>query len=209
MPTWTENISWPAVVAAIGAIIATTGAFWASVEQSKSEKELRKKNEEIARLNQQIAQTVVGGDSYCYVEFSYDAGFDDPFLKLIHVGDYPLYDVSMVIRDIDEYEFLKDGHPTIEDLEKAEFSFPTRNLSPGERVKLYRLPVSPSETKKRYEIFITSRNGSLKEFVRLEKVNEQWKIAMKVQRDMKDKSEKLEEKIDSGFPINKDGQVDW
>jgi hypothetical protein len=165
MPSWTENIPMPAIVVAIGALIATAGAFRASFEQSKSEKELRKKNEEIASLNRQIAQTGVGGDSYCYVDFSYNAGFDYPFLTLIHVGDYPLYDVSIVIRDLDEYEYLKDGTPTIEDLEKAEFSYPSRNLSPGERVKLYRLPVSPSENRKRYEVSITSRNGSVKEFV--------------------------------------------
>lgn len=183
MPAWSESIPTPAIVVAIGAVIAVIGAFWASVEQSRSQKQLSGKNEEIANLNRQIAQTITGGDSYCYVEFSHNAGFDYPFLKLIQVGDYPLYDISVVVRDLDDYEYRKEGNPTIEDLEKAEFSFPTRNLSPGDQVNLYRLPISASETKKRYEIFIASRNGTVKEFVRLEKIQNKWKIAMKVQRE--------------------------
>jgi gas vesicle protein len=60
----------PASVIFIGVIISALGALWAARQQAKSAEALRNKSDEIAALNREIAQSIIGGDSFCYLSVS-------------------------------------------------------------------------------------------------------------------------------------------
>jgi hypothetical protein len=64
-----------------GAFLSAIGAFLAAYrdnqekiqsanQRAQFERELRTKSDEIAGLNRQIAQSITGGDSYCYLRLS-------------------------------------------------------------------------------------------------------------------------------------------
>jgi hypothetical protein len=103
----------PAFVIAFGAIIVAAGGFWAAWRQSDFNVELRDKNEEIARLKRENASAITGGDGFCWMAFQVVSSNgelvnansipDELVLvpNFIHQGNYPLYDVSARIIDID------------------------------------------------------------------------------------------------------------
>jgi hypothetical protein len=66
------------------------------------------------------------------------------------------------------------------------------------RILIYRLSI----------IFISARNGFVDQLLRARRLHGRWIFASKVMRGYKN-DEVLLEKIDEGFPRNKQGQVDW
>src|SRR5438046_5864794 len=62
----------------------------------------------------------------------------------------------------------------------------------------------------RWNLFFTARNGFFTELLRVRRVGNEWKTALKVIRTPSSSNEQmLFEKIDSGYPRSEDGQVDW
>ncbi|MGD0627079.1 MAG: hypothetical protein ABSB32_20525 [Thermodesulfobacteriota bacterium] len=198
----------------LGAIIGAGGGLWAAIEQSKAQKELNKKNEEIARLNQQIASSVTGGESFCYITFplSDERNNYSSLIFVTNEGQFPVYDVSLRIVDLDRIDLIDQKRPgtiTFEDVWSTNvFTKTVGNLGPSQSQMLGNWTL-PKVDKARYNIFIAARNGFVTEFVRLARVEGKWKAAYKVEASHGRKPGILLEKIDPIYPRNKQGNIDW
>lgn len=190
----------------IGALFSAAGAIWASVEQSKSESELKKKSEEISKLNVKIANTVTGGDSYSYLVPTRYSGTPTvgPF-TLVHQGEFPLYDLSLQIVDLDEADAARlhnNGQLTIE---AGRTNHNIGNLSPNS-VLLSDIAI-PQRDYLRYNIFFIARNGQFFENLRIQKVGIEYKVALRVFVGT-EKSAPIFQLVDEGYPLE-NGNVNW
>jgi hypothetical protein len=62
----------------------------------------------------------------------------------------------------------------------------------------------------RWNLFFSARNGFFTELLRVRRVGNEWKTALKVIRTPASSHEQLLfEKIDSGYPLSTNGQVEW
>lgn len=212
MLTWiAENIGGPAIVIFIGAIIAALGAFWATQQQSKFEKELREKSDKIADLSAENSMFVTGGNSFCYVIFTKpDVQSNSSLIMLMSDGKYPLYDVNVRIVDLAKFSKLVKElpKPTIEDITKSDYVFNVGNLTPNHATHLGRINL-PNMDEANFNIFITARNGSMNELLRMKRVAGEWFTAIKIHRLEGPTQILLMEKIDDKFPKNSEGKVDW
>ena len=93
------------------------------MQRAQFESELRAKSEEIAKLNRAIAESITGGDSYCYVQLG-NASRHGALLAVIHQGAYPLYNVTVRIADLDD----GNRQPTLAALGKI---LQVGNMPPG------------------------------------------------------------------------------
>jgi flagellar biosynthesis GTPase FlhF len=186
-------------------------------EIAEAQTELRLKSDEVAELNKTTAASVTGGDSYCYVQFINSLnGLVNGRMMVIHQGKFPLYDVQIRIVDLDKFNAMsKRGEITIETVMQSEGILNIGNMSPNLAQMREVPPFSPTAEELNYNIFISARNGSFTELLRLKKINGVWKSALKVERgNFSDANPNslptlLFEQIDAGFPLDKNGRVVW
>jgi hypothetical protein len=108
-------VNWPGILVLIGAILAAIGVFWGAINQNKSEQELRRKADQIAELTTRNAELttrnkdiIIGGNSFCYVTIAnLDPNTNQGILMVVHKGDYPIYDVSAEIVDLQKSRQIK------------------------------------------------------------------------------------------------------
>ena len=153
----------------------------------------------------EVISNVTGGDSACYLFGPTPDSDVWSGLLIIHVGNYPLYEVSARIADIDVFqEMLKNNEPlTLND--RGEQSFCIGTLAPiMAQYAKFVLPLGPGDNR-RFNLFFTARNGSTTQLLRCKKVDGQWKFATKLQRN----DRVLFEKIDEDYPVSSNGEVDW
>lgn len=118
--------------------------------------------------------TITGGESYCKLAFGPDGTF------VIHIGDFPLYDVTV----------------RIVDLNKTPRDWQGTNVRIGDLIPRHAVGLnvpfawSPGDTR-RANLFFTARNGSFIQLLRGYKVHDKWVWAEKVVRD----GSTLEEKV--------------
>ena len=205
--TWLESISPPAVIIFVGVLISAFGAFWASQQQSSFERNLREKSEEIARLNQELAKSVIGGDSFCYLEIlSLNPVTNVGILTVKHQGEYHLYDVHARIGDLEKLDQLKGNlsFATLATLNQINTNISIGNLTPSHGLILQQVSLGNGDTRA-FNIFFSARNGSFTQLLRFKKVNGKWVRATKVERE----NELLYEKVDDEFPRTTEGGVEW
>ncbi|HMS83656.1 MAG TPA: hypothetical protein PKD12_08400 [Nitrospira sp.] len=180
----------------LGATVSIVGAFWASAQQTAQERR-------IAELNEHIASSITGGNSFAYMTVLLQ--FNPPRLVLFHQGKYPLYDVAVRIVDLGK---MKQKSYSISDLE-SEAQFSIGNLAPHQSRVLK--PILISSDSLRLNIFFSARNQFFTQLLRMRRIGNQWKIAIKVVSvPMEGEQIKtLLETIDPGFPLEKDGHIDW
>lgn len=146
---------------------------------------------------QAIKDTFIGGDSFAYVVFT--SQFGVPRLLLFHEGKYPLYGVSARISDLDK---TKGRKYTLSDLEN-EIKFNFGELAPHNSRILMEMPI-PNDSL-RWNIFFGARNGFFTELLRMRRIDNKWKTALKIVKEGKT----LLEKIDPDYPVGENGQVEW
>lgn len=216
------------LVVFIGAAITAIGALWVSIRQSKFDSELRKKNDEIAKLNHKIANSITGGESFCYLELLRIQDLSEKrMLSVAHQGNYPVYDVKMSIMDKIKYKKLtrektKSGYATSDILKAqsdASIHFDLGNLPPDSTKPLRNesenvfIDLSDLDHLE-FQVTINARNGFIYQDLILKKINEDWKKASRVlghpdRFDDKRSDRSLLIDIDDGFPLNEDGEVNW
>ena len=201
----------PEIVILMGSLIITIGAVLTSKRQTKSESELRAKSDEIAELNRRIVASVTGGDSFCYISLQLgDGATNTPDILVVHEGQYPLYDVQIRIVDLDKMEQIKnrDKLTLREIMEQTEDRLEIGNLSLGQARFMSAINL-PEADIKRFNFFITARNGFVTQLIRLRRINALWKSATKVTREHEGEEQVLLEKVDPEFPRDESGQVQW
>lgn len=216
--TWIhETVSLPAALACFGALLSAGGAVWASYEQNQAQKETESKTQEIKELNTKILalseenknlakdgiSSVTGGDGFAYVDILKGL-FPNAYAPAVSTdSEFPQYDLS--IRFFDEHKSHEEqiAHPTI---------IKIATLPPGQAVinsiPTFDLAGKPDLAK--FNIFISARNGSFIEELRLRKVGDSWYSAFRVFKNNSDGSRKLlVERAMEQYPKAADGTLVW
>jgi hypothetical protein len=81
-----------------GAIMSFIGGWVLNLEQDAISKELRDKSNKIVQLNEEIKGSITGGDSFCCV-LPYMDWLNNVQFTLLHIGKYPMYDVTISVTD--------------------------------------------------------------------------------------------------------------
>ena len=193
----------PVVITVIGLVISGIGALWADGKQARTEQNLLNKSEEIARLNQELANSVIGGDSFCYLTVgNIDHVKNIGMFAVIHQGEHNLYDVHARIFDLDKSDQLK-GKPTFAKLKQTNTNISIGNLVSPFRM-LHQVTFGNGNTR-RFNIFFSARNGPFKQVLRFKKIHGKWVHATKVLK----KDKVIYEKVDDEFPRTAEGNVEW
>lgn len=202
-------IGGPTILIFIGGIITAIGAVWASLEQNKASSSIDAKNQEIIELNREIRESITGGNSFCYIRPTTNT---PPIITVEHSGSHPLYDVSCRITDVDEHKtvFAKTGDRAVtqEYIDRMNVV----NLGGiGVGLTGFISPVLSLEgDRKRFNIFISARNGSWTQLLRMHKRDDGvWISAIKVTRGYGDERVLLLEEIPEDYPRDSEGHVDW
>jgi hypothetical protein len=194
----------PSGLILLGVILSAIGALWASQQQVKFEHDLRVKSDEIAKLNREIVNSVIGGDSFCYLSIgSINPQNNVGILVAVSQGEHPIYDVNARIVDLQKFEKIKDNL-TLQTINQSETHINIGNMIKGTASMIRQFPLG-NTSKRDFNIFFSARNGLYTQLLRLRKVNDEWVSATKVEKN----GEVIFEKIDDNFPRSKKGEIDW
>ena len=167
------------------------------------------KGGEPAEIITQLTSSITGGASFAYIiPTFFDPTHNSPMLTLVHRGEYPLYDLTVRILDMPTFDNMGRQNNSYFDKLKEEVQLSISNIGPNQTsmLKTVQLGTDPL----RWNLFFNARNGFFTELLRVRRVGNEWKTALKVIRTRSpSKNEVLLEKIDSGYPLSKDGQVEW
>ena len=184
-----------------------TAQYFRVTRQAKVENNLEKIEKRANEIFSSIeARTTLlfnqvnGGNSFCYVCVAVEH-LGNRLLVVNHEGDYPLYDLSIRVVDLEKFnEHI--GNPENMHIYQQTFSIGT--MLPRQRNNLCAIPISNHEVSKSFNIFFSARNGMFHELLRLKKINSEWESAIKVERE-----KTLLEAISNNYPKNSDGEIDW
>lgn len=191
------RMSGPALVILLGALLSASGAFWAALRQSKAQQEIRSKNDEIARLSAKAADSIIGGNSFCYVSLWDIKGqelINSRSAMLMASGEYPLYDIEAVVM----------AFPKGTEVPKP---LSVTNLKPMDVHYLGTWHLPSTGDRVDYEILFTARNGTVQQLLSGRRMNGEWKFATVVFRQ--DTGQGLFEMVPDGFPKDSNGHIDW
>lgn len=224
-PNW---LAWGSFIA--GLLVLCAGIF-SGYKDQESASRLQEKAEQIAQisqknselslanseLNKKIANSVTGGDSYCYVIVGNPTKSDTVDLMLKSEGEYPLYDVEIKIHDMEQ---------RVKNLNREKMKNPSRNLSTYDFFSLInksakiikignigpnqgyflgdiQLPVDSNIA--RYDMEIMARNGRVLQMVQFRKVNNTWIKAEKIVFNQK----VVSKNISPDFPQDAESKYLW
>ena len=189
-----------------GALIAAIGAYLSALKQSGLNERLHNKNDEIIKLNQYIRDSIMGGDSFCYL---LPIESTNPYAMLLHSGEYPLYDIGVSVLDLDQMENVKDF--TLENVLGNQRNVAIGNLAAHSSMLMGRDILPLTGNAKRFTIQITARNGFFHEALRMRRGEDGvWHHALRVTRTTAGgKSEVIFTKISEHYPKEADGSIDW
>ncbi len=205
----------------LGTALSIAGGFWASGQQAisqhenqqkseeivQAQKDLKLKSEEIVELNKQIVAAVTGGDSFAYIRLVFIGRADTtPRLTLIHQGKYPLYELDYRIVDLVKME-KENKHYSLDDLTKDQKNI--GNIGPNQARVLDTVQIGSEPI--RWNLFFGARNGFFVELLRMRRVGDEWKTAIRVDSrpTSGEEAKTLFKLVEPGYPLGKDGQVDW
>ena len=155
------------------------------------------------------APSISGSTSFAYIiPTFFDPTHNTPMLTLVHQGEYPLYDLTVRILDMDTFERKVQQNNSDFDKLREEVQMSVGNIAPNQTslLKTVQLDSDPL----RWNLFFSARTGFFTELLRVRRVGNEWKTALKVIRTRTSGIDQvLLERIDSGYPLGKDGQVEW
>lgn len=223
-PKW---ISWGSFIA--GIIVLGAGIFTGyqnqlsdQLIQSKTSEiaEISKKNVELAlknsELNERIANSITGGDSYCYVLLSpSNENYAD--LILVKEGEDPLYNVKVRIHDIEKRienfnKALQKGlrsDLSISDhynlINRSAIFIEIGDIGHNQGFTLGKLPLPEDKDKARFEIEIKALNGRVLQLVQYRRVKGKWIWAEKIHF----RNKVVRKYIDPEFPKDEESKTFW
>lgn len=175
-------------------------------EQADLQRDLRLKSDEIANLNRELKNSMIGGDSFCYLALgSLNDTTNTGLLIVVHQGKYHLYDVHVRIFDLDKFDEIKSRGFSLETMQYTYTNLTIGNLLPGHARTITQMNLG-NATERRFNIFFTARNGDFTQLLRFKKVGGRWHHAMKVDRG---KDLPPFEEVTPEYPRNSKGEVDW
>lgn len=172
----------PMILIFLGALLSAAGAISYQIKGSRTTKQ-------IMETQNKALNYITGGDSFCYLSLSSDG----QFFTVIHQGDFPLYDVSIRIVDLDLFE-RGDVQPT---------QVPLGTIIPKSVVVIPYKFAYANKDKAKYTVIFVARNGMFSESLELKKIKGVWKSAVHVGPGLCEYGEmkKSFEFIDEGFNV--------
>ena len=215
--TWIVFIG--ALITVAGGIVAAVGTVMIARDQQREQQEnvniikgLKEQLVNSARDARAEARALAdGGASYGYVTFYGDDDIPNQFLMMLrHEGAYPLYDVKVRISDstkLNTIDLTKVPRGKRQNVIKLyEREIPVGNVGIGQVVTLPSFALEDGVTEQAYYIWVTARNGTCHQNVRLRKVDGKWLYANEVQGShIPMKMVQLSE----GFPRDDKGEILW
>ncbi len=167
---------------------------------------------ESVKTAQESIKTMTGGDSYCWLAFSYVEP-NQLLFSAVHVGSYPLRNVDISIRDIDLYERTQRERPISisEFLDLAKTRAHLLYLAPHGASVIGPFPIN--DQAQNFDAQFSSANGFWSELLQRRKIDGKWAVALKVTRWTVDEKGNLvphilRETIDPNYP-KVGGKVEW
>ena len=202
------DLGWPAIITFTGIFLTAVGGVWGVLEKKQSE----------VNRQTEIINMITGGDSYCFFDVTYPGKKSNVMdFHLVSAGKYRLFDVLVQIVDVEKLEEIKkekenvgqipfDSIAMFDDMYmKASRIIDIGNFGPNQEYPPIGIPIPTDVDKKSFNIEISARNGSVRQAVRLWRINHEWKMAKRTMCNGK----LLEEVADPDFPRNKEGKVVW
>lgn len=181
-----EILLGPSGLLLLGGFLTLFGAFWAATRQSQFQRE--------------ALYTVTGGDSFAYLGANAEPASNLVNLVLIHVGQYPLYEVHARIVDVD-VPVVRSNRPA--EVQSIRLEFGT--LVPRHAAAVPPLELGNGEGRN-WNVFFTARNGGWNQELRLRKVDGAWRIATRVTRG--ENYDQVLLQADPAFPRDPEGHLD-
>lgn len=155
----------------------------------------------------EIINNLTGGDSVAFLRPVISSLRNNECeTRVQHCGKYFAFDVKGYIIDFAQIGELA-GKEVPRNFNKTFQAFKLGDLLPGFTTDGPTIRVDTNSNKIHLNVFYTARNGSYIQFIRMEKVNQQWKLATQVK--FRDREEIIFERIDLDFPKNSSGTIDW
>ncbi len=174
----------------LGLLISGFGGVLSAFENDKFEKT--------------IQGNITGGDSYSYVIPHFDM-YGIVNFTLMHEGDYPLYEINVLVCDItkrselvkklgihkdftdEEWSNLQKNRDIIGEIiytSKQSELFRTQLLTfhPRSILSLFRLKLPNDKDEQKYLIKISARNGTITQPIKFKKINGEWDMSTRVQK---------------------------
>lgn len=151
----------------LGGLCSLVGGMWGATRANQ--------------FQSQLAGYATGADSICYLRL----GFWDPVGQtwhhlIAHHGLYGLHDVDIWIVDLDKNDAAK-ASPSAQSFAEANSFLHYDEVSPGEShfpKSWVSKPLNSNQA--RYDIRISTQYSALLEKLRVQQVNGNWKIAMRI-----------------------------
>jgi hypothetical protein len=149
----------------------------------------------------QIGMTT-GGDSFAEFVPAPTNSLEPNSFALLHRGDYPLYDIDVRVVDIQRIDEIGNSAASHENIYHLDMLAPQHVKpiflnSPTSRMK-------PDEVR-RYNIFISARNGSTTQMLQMTHVNGILRIATAIDNGVKE----FYSDAAKDYPRGEDGEIDW
>jgi hypothetical protein len=184
-----------------------------TADQAKSQEisELKGQIKVLENQGDLINNLITGGDSFAYVEV-YPIDGNSMNLMVNQKGQFPLYDVSVII--LDNKKLKKPRTMTVNSINAITIANESKvgaiqigNMFVNAVAQVMHLKLDPVVESQTFEIVMSARNGSFTESLRLRRINGQWLSAIKVTRGKAE--EKIYERISEAFPRDEKGEIDW
>lgn len=149
-----------------------------------------------------ITDSITGGESFCYLTFTFAGHGDTGFITFVQEGKHPVYDVSARCVNLDKFDAVKTDF-TLQNFTAADTYLEMSLLVSGYAATDFKKSIDlTGRDIARYNIFFTARNGGFTQLLRYARVGGAWKRALRIEKDTKI----LKEVIDPDFPPEK---IDW
>lgn len=168
--------------------------------------------EEIANLQRTTAQYISGGDSFCIAAFAFDET-KKALLGLIHKGKYPLYDLTVRITDVDDFQSVPHkGELSASDfikLSQRDTVIQVGTLTPNHTQMFVMGRYPTDDSKIRYNIYYSARNGDFTQIYRSVLINGKRVTATEISSGVISKGKVLYKKVDAEYPRDESGRIKW
>jgi hypothetical protein len=177
-------------------------------ENTDLQKQLLAQSKTTVDVSSESLGNAIGGHSFCYVSIAMNSVVPADALEIAMVGKgrYPLSQVRVRIDDLDAAEKSGVSRPG-----KTVFFNPSPARYTGfyRRIKVIE-HVPESVSRKRFNIFMSARNGAFTEILRMARVAGVWLSATRVTASYYDRTRGLVlDEVPKSFPSDALGDKDW
>lgn len=153
--------------------------------------------EQLTRRLDRITNELTGGDSYCYVQYTFPVGSNNTIaIWLMNDRDYPLFDTQVRMVDLDKFSNLQLKVPMPEsEIKKTETLFSVGVIGPHSVIDLGNIQTPPEKQNYGFNVWIHTRYKEFFQEARFKRVGGRWRLAHRLFEQTNQGSQLIFEKI--------------